>query len=83
MTPLFDVLVAMAGHEHELRRRISVDVPEVLRLDQWHHPDVEPPSQSETFRHIADVLATGDIDRYAPSKPPNTHWSNWPESGSL
>ncbi|WBB91105.1 hypothetical protein [Verrucosispora sp. WMMC514] len=41
------------------------------------------PSESETFRQIADVLATGDPTRYAPGAPPNTHWSEWPESGNL
>lgn len=69
-----------------MRRRIPVDLPEVLRLDQWNHPDLVSglrPSDSETFHQIADVLATGDLSRYAPSLPPNTHWSNWPESGSL
>jgi hypothetical protein len=76
----------LLADEVELRRRIPVDVPEVLRLDQWHHPDLVDglrPSESETFRQIAEVLATGDVGRYAPGMAPNTHWSNWPESGSL
>ncbi|RUL90254.1 hypothetical protein [Verrucosispora sp. FIM060022] len=76
----------LLADERELRRRIPVDLPEVLRLDQWNHPDLVSglrPSESETFHQIADVLATGDLSRYAPSLPPNTHWSNWPESGSL
>jgi hypothetical protein len=29
------------------------------------------------------VLASGDLDRYAPTRPANTHWSHWPESGLL
>ncbi|MGC4767981.1 DUF7003 family protein [Micromonospora sp. DT44] len=41
------------------------------------------PSRSETFRQIADALATGDRTLYAPKAQPNTHWSHWPESGSL
>ncbi|MEV6694927.1 hypothetical protein AB0M35_25965 [Micromonospora sp. NPDC051196] len=76
----------LLADEGELRRRIPVDLPEVLRLDQWNHPDLVSglrPSESETFHQIADVLATGDLSRYAPSLPPNTHWSKWPESGSL
>ncbi|EWM64142.1 MULTISPECIES: DUF7003 family protein [Micromonospora] len=76
----------LLADEEELRRRIRVDIPEVLRLDQWNHPDLAGglrPSESETFRQIADVLTTGDLRRYAPSLPPNTHWSNWPDSGSL
>ncbi|MCZ7438766.1 hypothetical protein O7598_20305 [Micromonospora sp. WMMC241] len=76
----------LLADERELRHRIPPDVPEVLRLDHWHHPDPaegQRPSESEAFRQIADVLATGDIRRYAPSLPPNTHWSRWPRSGSL
>jgi hypothetical protein len=76
----------LLADESELRRRIPVDLPEVLRLDHWHHPDLVDglkPGESEAFRQIADVLVTGDVARYAPSVPPNTHWSNWPDSGSL
>jgi len=91
---LFHVLRRLVPHhrdllladEVELRRRIPIDIPELLRLEQWHHPDLVNelrPSQSDTFRQIADVLTTGETGRYAPSKPPNTHWSNWPDSGSL
>jgi len=29
------------------------------------------------------VLATADASRYRPTLTPNTHWSNWPDSGSL
>lgn len=67
----------------ELRRRIPADLPEIMRLDQWHHPDGELPSESTTFSQLADVLVTGDVKRYTPNMPPNTHWSHWPESGTL
>ncbi|MGW0215816.1 DUF7003 family protein [Micromonospora chokoriensis] len=91
---LIDVLRRLVPHhrellladEGELRRRIPVDIPEVLRLDHWNHPDLaggSRPSQSETFRQIADVLTTGDLGLYRPTLQPNTHWSNWPDSGSL
>ena len=74
----------LLADETELRRRVPADLPEVLRLDEWHHPGAERlPSNSETFRQLADVLATGDPRRYAPRPRPNTHWSNWPDSGSL
>ncbi|MGC4859541.1 DUF7003 family protein [Micromonospora sp. DT41] len=75
----------LLADEVELRRRIPADLPEIVRLDLWHHPDPlqAPPSESTTFRQLAEVLATGDVTRYAPDLPPNTHWSNWPESGSL
>jgi hypothetical protein len=73
----------LLADDHELRRRIPGDIPEIMRLDQWHHPDDTPPSRSTTFRQLAEVLATGDLERYAPDMPPNTHWSHWPESGTL
>ncbi len=69
-------------------RRISVfsDMVEVLRLEEWHHPDIvegERPSSSQTFQQLADVLVSGDTTKYLPSQPPNTHWRNWPEGGTL
>jgi hypothetical protein len=69
--------------EEELRARVPRDLPEILRLDEWHHPppDTQRPSATEAFRQIAEVIATGDVTRYAPTLSPNTHWSNWPKSG--
>jgi hypothetical protein len=58
----------------------------ILQLDEWHHPDLtsgELPSATQTFRQLADVLATGDPSRYHPSEVPNTHWKNWPGGGTL
>jgi hypothetical protein len=70
-------------------RRVSVrpEMQQILQLDEWHHPNVvdgeKRPSGSETFQHLARVLATGDVKLYQPSQPPNTHWRNWPEGGRL
>jgi hypothetical protein len=69
-------------------RRVSVrpDMKQILRLEEWRHPDLvneERPSGSETFRQLAEVLATGDAGRYRPTQAPNTHWRNWPEGGRL
>jgi hypothetical protein len=78
-----DLLLAT---EEELRQRVPADLPLVLRLDEWHHPDVigkELPSQNATFQMIADVLVIGDPTYYHPVSPPNTHWKNWPEGGTL
>ena len=61
-------------------------LPLWMRLDEWHHPDLaneELPGQTETFQMLADALASGDPARYAPTLPPNTHWRNWPEGGTL
>jgi hypothetical protein len=77
-----DLLLA---DERELRARIPEDLPEVLRLDQWHQPDLleQPPSAGEVYRLVAEVITTGDVARYRPTLAPNTHWSNWPDSGAL
>jgi hypothetical protein len=70
-------------------QRISVlpDMAPILQLEEWHHPNVvdndERPSGSETFQQLAKVLATGNPAFYRPSRPPNTHWRNWPEGGLL
>ncbi|WP_194897430.1 DUF7003 family protein [Catenulispora pinisilvae] len=76
-----DLLLA---DESELRALIPPDLPEILRLEAWHHPDVlvERPSREETFQLIAKVLDSGNAHDYRPSQAPNTHWSNWPESGN-
>ena len=41
------------------------------------------PSGYETWQQIADVIVTGDPSLYKPTLQPNSHWSNWPEAGSL
>lgn len=69
-------------------RRVSVfpELKEILVLKQWHHPDVgedEKPSGSKTFLQLARVLETGDVSLYRPAEKPNTHWSHWPEGGTL
>lgn len=65
----------------------SADLPEILRLEEWHQPDFScddnPPSNAEVYQQLAEVLVSGDLTRYAPTKSPNTHWSHWPESGEL
>jgi hypothetical protein len=78
-----DLLLAM---DEELRIRVPEDLPEILRLDEWHHPDISSgdlPSESPTFQALARVLETGDPKLYRPRRKPNTHWSFWPEGGIL
>ena len=48
--------------------------------NQWQD---NRPSSYETWQMIANVIATGDTSFYQPTLEPNTHWKNWPESGSL
>ncbi|MFG2915467.1 DUF7003 family protein [Kitasatospora sp. NPDC048298] len=93
-TPLQDVFRRLApanrglllADETELRAAVPSDLPALLRLDEWNQPedfwDVKP-SAHETFRMIAEVLDSGDPARYRPTLPANTHWSHWPDAGSL
>ncbi len=72
--------------EDELRAVVPADLPQVLRLDEWEHSDAVHdvlPSHTECFPMLARVLVTGDVSHYKPTKPPNTHWSNWPTGGTL
>jgi hypothetical protein len=71
--------------EAERRAHVRPQLEQVLVLNEWHHPDLfeELPSQMESFRQLAEVLATGDVGIYKPTESPNTHWSNWPEGGTL
>ena len=76
----------LLGSSEERRISIPPDLQQVLQLEEWNHPNLvagDLPSQSETFRQLTQVLATGDLHLYRPSQPPNTHWKNWPEGGSL
>ena len=72
----------------ESEQRVSVlpGMQRLLVLDEWHHPDLaddQRPSELESFRQLAEVLSTGDASNYKPITPPNTHWKNWPDSGTL
>jgi hypothetical protein len=70
----------------ERRAGIPHDLPQIIQLDGWRHPDItrgELPSQSESFALLADVLAGGEVNRYQPVQLPNTHWSNWPSAGDM
>ena len=68
----------LLASEDEYRRLIPDGLTEVLRLDEWHHPDWDcPPSQTETFPLIAEVLFTGNSNLYKPPTNPNTVWQLW------
>jgi len=73
----------------EIERRVNIpdELEQILQLEEWNHPDLigelARPSDSETFQQLAAVLESGDTDLYQPSIPPNTHWKNWPEGGTL
>lgn len=73
------------GDDAEVRRRLPAGLPQLLQLEEWNQPDLfeTPPGQSQTYQLIAVVLESLDPGRYRPTLAPNTHWSNWPDSGSL
>ncbi len=78
--------VKLVATEDEIRNRIPADIPVILELHEWYHPDVvrgEIPSRNETFKQISKVLETGIVEFYKQTKMPNTHWSNWPDGGTL
>lgn len=77
-----DVLATVEERTHQVLPGLA----QVLVLNEWHHPDLasgELPSATETFQHIAEVAASADASRYDTREVPNTHWSNWPDGGSL
>ncbi len=70
----------------ERTTQVLPGLAQILLLDDWHHPDLvlgELPSATQTFRQIAQAAASGDPTCYDAREVPNTHWSNWPEGGSL
>jgi hypothetical protein len=78
---------AVLATPRECRINVPAELQLLLTLDEWAHPDfvddTERPSGSTTFQQLARVLVSGDINEYHPAEAPNTHWSNWPEGGTL
>jgi hypothetical protein len=53
----------------------------LLKLDDWIHPGmdgIDLPSQSESFKQIADAIIQRDSSIYN-LQHGNTHWKNWAE----
>lgn len=72
--------------ENERRVSVSPEMELLLRLDTWNHPDISDgalPSSSEVFKKIAQVIVEGSIKSFNHTEKENTHWSNWPEAGTL
>lgn len=57
---------------------------EILR-DDWNKVIWENnrPGSYETWQLIAKVIVTNDPNEYKPTLVSNTHWKNWPDSGSM
>jgi hypothetical protein len=68
------------------RACIPHDLTQMMQLEEWNHPDIvnrEYPSSNQTFQSLAEVLTGGAASDYKAIRHPNTHWSNWPDGGSL
>ncbi len=78
-----DVLATVS----ERRVNVRPEMPQILQLEEWHHPNVIDravrPSGSQTFQQLARVLDRGDVSLYRPALAANTHWKNWPFGGTL
>lgn len=72
--------------EAERRSRIPDQWDCLVTLEEWNHPDVvhevNRPSTSQTMRSLAEAIVNRDPSRCEPERP-NTHWSNWPDGGTL
>lgn len=76
----------LLANDEEIQARLPENLPRLLRLDEWNHPDIsegDMPGESPAFQALAKVLETGDPKLYRPRRKPNTHWKNWPEGGIL
>jgi hypothetical protein len=58
---------------------------QAILSDDWNREIWESnrPSSYETWQQIAKVIVTNDPKGYKPTLEPNTHWANWPDSGSM
>ncbi|WP_027015942.1 DUF7003 family protein [Comamonas composti] len=77
---------AVLATREERRLCVPDELEEVLVLDAWLHPDLagdELPSSSHCLQMLAQVLAGAPASTYRPEQAPNTHWSHWPDGGTL
>jgi hypothetical protein len=74
------------GTPQERRTNVLPELQQILQLEEWEHPDIisnQLAGDTQSFQQLSEVLVSGDIGRYHPSRPPNTHWRYWPGGGSL
>lgn len=66
----------------ELRKIVPPELELLIQLDQWCHPNVylgELPGRNQSFRNLAEVLASGEVSRFRPADRPNVDWRLWME----
>jgi hypothetical protein len=68
----YENFVAMFRHQEQSNSNFN--------QSQWQD---NRPSSYQTWQLLAKVIATGDASFYKPTLQPNTHWKNWPDSGSM
>ncbi|NJK60527.1 MAG: hypothetical protein HC918_10185 [Oscillatoriales cyanobacterium SM2_1_8] len=62
----------------ELAGCVPPDFQHLLTVSAWDHPTWErPPSQTEAFPRLAEVLIAADPTLWQPVATPNTHWARW------
>jgi hypothetical protein len=81
---LLALLPVARGHlfatETELRQLVPADLPRLLQLEEWCHPDVtngDEPSSSPCFDALATAMVAGSASAYQPDAPPNTSYQHW------
>ncbi|SIO55769.1 DUF7003 family protein [Chitinophaga niabensis] len=77
---------AIAAREEEIYQHIPQELPKLMIINDFHfisaYDESVPPSSQEMYKLIANILVTGEIVNWKPTKEPNNHWTNW-ESGNL
>jgi len=69
---------SLLASQAELKQFIPPGFQHLLTIDEWDHPTWDtPPSQTETFPRIANVLVTSTPSLWQPVQMPNTQWSHW------
>lgn len=82
----YDVNKQLTGSGGMSFQEFAASVKRQQMLQDEHNRrewDTNRPSSYETWPMLAAVLAGNAPSQYRPTLAPNTHWQNWPESGSL
>lgn len=76
-----DILKDFDITNESVRRMIEyeIDSSRKFNSEKWN----DRPGSYETWQQIAKVIVTADPSFYTPTLKPNSHWSNWPEGGSM
>ena len=76
----------LLASQTERKTNLPNSLPHLITLDDWQHPDLangQKPSEVATFSKLANVVQTGDPNKFSIGEAGNTNWRNWPEGGLL